>query len=99
LGVVAALAYILPPLTGLAAYFGASSVRTRFHGLQSIVLGVLWPAALYGGSLITPGATQAAAALGGATWLWFVIGAATGRDPQWPLAGKWLRAAASEPPR
>jgi hypothetical protein len=96
---VAALAYLVPPLSGLVVYFTARGARMRFHGLQSVLLGLLWPAALLGGSVITPGASQVAGVGGALAWLWFLVGAALGRDPRWPLAGSWLEAAASQPPR
>jgi uncharacterized membrane protein len=96
---VAGLAYLLPPLSGLVAYLAAGDDRIRWHGLQSVVLGVLWPAALYAGSAVSPGVTQAAAIGGIAVWLLFLVGAATGRDPRWPVAGQWLRVLAAESPR
>ena len=96
---MAALAYALPPVTGLVAYLGAASPRTRWHGLQAIVLGVVWPLALYAGTLVSPGVTQAAGALGGLTWAAFIAGAAAGRDPSWPVIGRALRALAEAAPR
>ena len=96
---MAALAYLFPPVTGLIAYFAGSDARIRFHGLQSVLLGVLWPAAMYAGSAVTPGAAQVAGLTGALAWLSFLVGAALGRDPGWPLAAGWLRAAAAKPPR
>jgi hypothetical protein len=96
---VAALAYLVPPLSGLVVYFAAGEERPRWHGLQSVLLGVAWPAALYTGSAVSPGLTQAAAACGVVVWLLFLVGAASGRDPRWPVAGRWLRALAAESPR
>ena len=96
---MAALAYLLPPVTGLAAYLGGRDERVRFHGLQSIVLGTLWPTAMIAASWVTPGATQVAGALGALAWAMFLGGAALGRDPRWPLAGRALRALAADPPR
>jgi uncharacterized membrane protein len=96
---MAALAYLLPPLTGLLAYLFGSSERLRWHGLQSIVLGVAWPAGLYAGALVTPGATQTIAAVGALLWASFLAAAAVGRDPRWPLVGSWLRRAAEDAPR
>jgi hypothetical protein len=96
---VAALAYLLPPVSGLVAYFGSGTRRTRFHGLQSVLLGTLWPAALLGGALVSPGVTQAAAAGGLIAWLTFLIGAGLGRDPRWPGVGRRLWALAERPPR
>jgi uncharacterized membrane protein len=96
---VAGLAYLLPPLSGLVAYLMAGTGRIRWHGLQSVVLGVVWPAALYAGSATSPGVTQAAAVGGLGVWLFFLVGAAAGRNPRWPVAGRWLRALAAESPR
>jgi uncharacterized membrane protein len=96
---VAALAYLLPPLSGMVAYFMGSEVRVRWHGLQSVVLGVVWPGALYAGSLVSVGATQAAAAAGSLVWLAFLAGTVSGHDPGWPGAGRWLRRMAEGLPR
>jgi uncharacterized membrane protein len=96
---MAALAYVVPPVTGLVAYLAARTPRTRFHGLQSVLLGVLWPLALYAGALVSPGVTQAAGAAGLLAWLVFAVGAAVGRDPHWPLLGARLRALAEHSPR
>jgi hypothetical protein len=96
---VAGLAYLLPPLTGLLAYFAGADERARFHGLQSVALGVAWPAAMYAGSWVTPGLTQAAWAAGAIAWLGLLVGAAAGRDPRLPWAGSRLRRLASSPPR
>jgi uncharacterized membrane protein len=96
---MAALAYLVPPVTGLVAYLAAHSARTRFHGLQSVLLGVLWPLALYAGALLSPEVTQGAGAAGALAWLVFLGGAAIGKDPRWPLLGGTLRALAENSPR
>ena len=96
---MAALAYLLPPLSGLLVYLSAEGERPRWHGLQSVLLGVLWPAALYTGSAVSPGVTQGNAVCGTVVWLLFLGGAASGRDPRWPVAGRWLRELAAESPR
>jgi uncharacterized membrane protein len=96
---VPALAYLVPPLSGLVVYFMAGEERTRWHGLQAVLLGVIWPAALYAGSAVSPAVTQTAAVCGLVVWLAFLVGAASGRDPHWPVAGRWLRALAAESPR
>ncbi|MEA2446774.1 MAG: hypothetical protein QOK47_411, partial [Actinomycetota bacterium] len=44
---MAALAYLLPPVTGLIAFLFAIDPRLRFHGLQSVALGAVWPVAIY----------------------------------------------------
>jgi hypothetical protein len=76
---MAALAYLVPPLTGLWAFSRGGDVRTRAHGFQAIVLGALWPVALYVGSWITPGATQAIFVLFAAAWLVLMVAAGFGR--------------------
>ena len=96
---MAALAYLLPPLSGLVAYFASGSERVRWHGLQSVALGVVWPVGLFGAALVSPGLTQAVALVGGALWLALLVSAAVGRDPSLPVAGSTLRALAQEPPR
>jgi uncharacterized membrane protein len=77
---MAALAYVLLPLSGMLAYFNGASPRMRFHGLQAILLGLLWPAALYAGSAVSPTATRAVAGLGAALWLLLMVTAAAGVD-------------------
>lgn len=86
------VAYLLPPITGLVAYFRGNNDRVRFHGLQSVALGAAWPAALYGADLIGRRAVLFVAAAGAAAWLYLVIGAALGRDPRLP-GGAVLRRA------
>lgn len=95
---MAALAYVLLPVSGLVAYVKGSSERVRAHGLQAIALGVAWPAALYAASAASPGVTQATFAAGAALWLALLVGTAAGRDPFVPGLGRALRAAASAPP-
>jgi uncharacterized membrane protein len=90
-----ALAYVLLPVSGMLAYFNGTSVRMRFHGLQAIVLGALWPAALYGGSAISPTATRAVAIAGAALWLLLMVTAALGRD----LGPRVLKRWAEESPK
>jgi uncharacterized membrane protein len=91
---MAALAYVLLPLSGLAAFFNGSSPRVRLHGLQAIVLGLLWPASLYLCSLVTPGATQVAFAIGLLVWLVLMGGAAAGHDVRLPFVGELFERAA-----
>jgi uncharacterized membrane protein len=95
---MAALAYLLLPVTGLCAYLKGSNERIRWHGLQAIVLGVVWPAALYAGAWISPGVTQAVFVVGAAIWLALIVATALGKDVPLPLIGGWLRRAASVPP-
>jgi hypothetical protein len=73
--------------------------RTRFHGLQAVVLGVAWPLALLGAALVTPGVTQAIAALGALTWLVLLVGTALGKSPRLPGLGMVLWTLASDSPR
>jgi uncharacterized membrane protein len=95
---VAALAYLLPPLTGLVAYFRGGSPRVRFHGLQSVALGLVWPAALFACTYVTPGATQAGFAVGALAWLALLVTTALGRDPRLPGIGRVLWRVAAEDP-
>ncbi len=93
---MAGLAYLLLPVTGLVAYFSGKTPRVRWHGLQAIVLGALWPALLYL-SAATVEALVLPVALGGAAvWLVFLAGAAAGRDPSLPWLGARLRDLATD---
>jgi uncharacterized membrane protein len=96
---VAALAYVLPPLSGLVAYLSSDSERIRWHGLQSVLLGVTWPVALFGAALLTPGVTQVVWVVGALAWLTLLVGAAVGRNPRLPGVGARLRAWAQDTPR
>ena len=93
---MAALAYLVLPVTGMLAYFSGRSPRVRWHGLQAIVIGALWPALLYlaaatNESLVLP------VAIGGAVvWLLFLVAAAIGRDPSLPWLGPKLRELATD---
>ena len=95
---MAGVAYLLLPITGAIAYFTGADARTRFHGLQAILLGVAWPLALILCSKITPGATQIAAAAGGLVWLTFTALAALGLDPAIPFIARPLRRMAEDDP-
>ncbi|MGH2698140.1 MAG: hypothetical protein ACRDJL_02930 [Actinomycetota bacterium] len=81
---MAALAYLFPPLTGLLAYSLGRHERVRWHGLQSVVFGFLWPVAIYAGSLAGPLGTRTAFALGALIWVGFFVITALGRDPCLP---------------
>jgi len=96
---VAALAYLLLPVSGLAAYLTGRSPRMRFHGLQAIALGFLWPAALYLCTFLSPRATQVCAALGAAVWLGFLAATAYGLNPRFPVAVRYLQRLAEDDPR
>ncbi len=95
---MAALAYVLLPVSGLIAYFRGRTARIRLHGLQAVFLGAVWPAVLYACAAVSPGATQAAWIVGGVVWLALMGTAAAGRDLRLPLIGRALeRVAASSP--
>jgi uncharacterized membrane protein len=96
---MAALAYLLLPVSGLTAYLLSEQPRVRAHGLQAITLGTLWPAAIFAGSAISPAGTRVAFAVGAFTWLVLLIGTALGRNPRLPVIGGFLERAASESPR
>ncbi len=81
---MAALAYLFPPISGLIAYGLASTSRLRWHGLQSVLFGAAWPAAIYLGSAIGPLGTRIAFALGLLLWMGLLFVAAIGRDPRLP---------------
>ena len=96
---MAALAYLFPPISGLVAYLRGSTPRLRFHGLQSVLLGLVWPVSLFGFSLVSPGATQVAFAVMTLLWLVALVGAALGRDPGLPGVRGLLAGAAARSPR
>jgi uncharacterized membrane protein len=95
---MAALAYVLLPLSGLIAYATGASSRVRFHGLQAIIFGATWPAALFVASWISRPITQIVFVLGMLAWIALLALTATGRDPGLPgLRALLDRAAASSP--
>ncbi|MDQ4095438.1 MAG: hypothetical protein M3174_04430 [Actinomycetota bacterium] len=96
---MAALAYLFPPVSGLIAYFKSTGARGRFHGLQSVLFGLLWPGSLYACSAITPGATQVAFVVGGVIWLLLLVATAFGADPRVPGTGGLLSRLAADAPR
>ena len=81
---MAALAYLLLPVTGLVAYLTGRDLRTRFHGLQAITIGLLWPVAMYAASIGPPVAVQVVFGIGFVTWAGFLIATLAGRDPRLP---------------
>lgn len=93
------LAYVALPVSGLIAYLLGSDERKRFHGLQAIALGLLWPLALYAASAASPQATRIVFLAGAAVWLLFTVLAAAGRDPRLPFLGRFLRRVAAGDPR
>lgn len=82
---MAALAYLLPPVTGLVALIYGRSVRARLHGARSVALGVVFPAGLYLASLLSPPlAVSIVAVAGVAVWVTWAGFAAAGREPRMP---------------
>jgi uncharacterized membrane protein len=96
---MAALAYLLLPLTGMVAYFGAAEPRMRFHGIQAVAYGVLWPAAIYVASWITATATQVVFVIGALVWVVLIVGTAVGRDPSLPPVARIIQRWAADSPR
>lgn len=96
---MAALAYLLLPVSGLFAYLKGSTQRMRFHGLQAIALGLLWPVALYACTYAGPGATQVAWAAGALVWIALLVATAAGANPRAPALGPALWRAAAHDPR
>ncbi|MGH2750491.1 MAG: hypothetical protein ACRDK3_06415 [Actinomycetota bacterium] len=87
---MATLAYLFPPLTGLLAYSLARDERARWHGLQSVVFGSVWPVLIYAASLAGPLGTRLTFAAGILVWFGFFVMTAIGRDPRLP-GGRRLR--------
>lgn len=95
---MAALSYLFLPISGLVAYLKGRKARTRFHGLQAILVGLLWPAALFACSTVSPGATQIAFGIGMLVWLTLLISSAAGGDLRLPFVGAALWRAAHASP-
>jgi uncharacterized membrane protein len=81
---MAALAYLLPPVTGLLAFALGRDARVRWHGLQSVLFGALWPTLIYLASLLGPTGTRLAAVLGAVLWAGLLVTTFTGIDPRLP---------------
>ncbi|HYI45368.1 MAG TPA: hypothetical protein VE174_07915 [Actinomycetota bacterium] len=77
---MAALAYLVPPVSGLIAFLIADRGRVRFHGLQSIVIGTVWPALIYLGAFVSPSLTRIAFFGGASVWVVLLMATALGRD-------------------
>ena len=88
---MAALAYLLPPLSGLIAYLTAVQPRIRWHGLQSIALGTAWPLLVYAGAFISPVLTRVAFALGALVWIALLASTAFGANLGLPGVGGRMR--------
>ena len=84
---MAALAYVLLPLSGMLAFFSQTEARVRFHGAQAVSLGLIWPLALYACSALAPTATQIAFVLGAGLWIALIVTTAAGRDLRLPVVG------------
>ena len=93
---MAAFAYLVLPVTGLVAFFSGKTPRVRWHGLQAIVLGALWPALLYLAAAARDSLVLPVAVGGAAVWLLFLAGAAVGRDPSLPWLGPKLKELATD---
>ncbi len=93
---MAALSYLLLPVSGLVALGLGSNARTRFHGMQAIVFGLVWALALYGGSALSPAATKAVFGVGAISWLLLFVATLAGRDPRLPGVGRVLQRAADD---
>lgn len=96
---MAALAYLLLPLSGLVAYFAGRDVRARFHGLQAITFGLVWGLVLLGAAALSARLTQVLFVLGALGWAALLGATALGRDPALPVVGRLLRRAAQPSPR
>ncbi len=96
---MAALAYLLLPISGGIAYFAARTPRVRLHGLQAALLGALWPASLYAGASVSPGVTQVVFVVMGVIWLVVMASAALGKDLWLPGVGRLLTRVSDRPGR
>jgi uncharacterized membrane protein len=85
---MAALAYVLLPLSGALAFFTAESRRVRFHGLQAILYGVAWPVVLFAVAALAPSLTVVVAIGGAIGWAVLILLTAIGADPRIPGARK-----------
>ncbi len=93
---MAAFAYLVLPVSGLLVYFSGSTPRARWHGLQAIVLGAVWPALLYLGAATNESLVLPAAVAGAAVWLLFLAATAIGKDPTLPWIGPKLKELATD---
>ena len=84
------MAYVLLPVTGLVAYLSGTDARTRFHGLQAIAIGLVWPLLLYAAGLGPAVAVQIVFAGGLLVWFGFLIATVARRDPRLPAVGGML---------
>lgn len=92
---MAALSYLLLPASGLVVFLVTDDRRARFHGLQSIALGLLWPLMLYAAAALSPLLTRLVWGGGAITWVVLLVATAAGRNPRLPGLGGTLWRAAS----
>ena len=92
---MAAFAYLFLPVSGLLAYLTGREPRVRFHGLQAIVLGLLWPVALYAASIGPSVIVQIVFVVGALAWAGFLIATFIGRDPRLPGVAQHLETLAT----
>lgn len=64
-----------------------------------MVIGLLWPLALWGASAVTPSATKAVFALGALVWLGYMLLTLFGANPRLPVIGRALESAAASDPK
>jgi uncharacterized membrane protein len=88
---MAALSYLLLPLTGTIVFFFGSDARARFHGLQAVIFGLVWPITLYAASALGETATRLTFGLGAILWLAVLSLTAAGRNPSLPGLRPLLR--------
>ena len=92
---MAALAYALLPVSGLIAFLTAADARVRFHGLQAIALGLVWPLLLYAAAATSERITQMVFLIGLVVWLGYLVGTLLGKDPRLPGVSAALARTAS----
>lgn len=92
---MAAFAYLLLPVTGLIAYLTGRDQRVRTHGLQAIVVGLVWPLCLYAAAFGPAVAVQIAFGVGAVVWLGLLVLTMFGRNPLLPVIGGPLSALAA----
>lgn len=96
---MAALAYLLLPVTGMIAYFGGGSARARFHGIQAVLYGVAWPALIYAASWIAETATRIVFVVGVLLWAVLIAATAAGKNPSVPGLARHVERWAAASPR
>ena len=64
-----------------------------------MVIGLVWPLALWAASAVSAGATKIIFALGALVWLGYMLLALFGANPRLPLVGRALESAAEADPK